>query len=67
MNKRNALQLIAAGALSVGAAGLLGACSEKKPEFRGVDITGADYARDVPLADHNGQPRSLQVSLDYAF
>lgn len=60
MNKRNALQLIASGALSISAVGLLGACSEKKPEFRGVDITGADYARDLPLTDHNGQQRSLQ-------
>jgi protein SCO1/2 len=25
-----------------------------------VDITGADYARDIPLTDHNGQKRSLQ-------
>ena len=25
-----------------------------------MDITGADYARDIPLTDHNGQKRSLQ-------
>lgn len=25
-----------------------------------MDITGADYARDFPLADHNGQARRLQ-------
>jgi thiol-disulfide isomerase/thioredoxin len=25
-----------------------------------VDITGADYARDIPLTDHNGQQRSLK-------
>ncbi len=60
MNKRNALQLIAVSALSVGAVAFLGACSEKKPEFRGVDVTGADYARDIPLTDHNGRQRSLQ-------
>ena len=42
------------------AAGMLGACTEKKAEFRGVDITGADYARDFPLTDHNGQPRHLK-------
>ncbi|EER60775.1 electron transport protein SCO1/SenC [Acidovorax delafieldii 2AN] len=42
------------------ASALLSACSEKKTEFRGVDITGADYARDVPLTDHNGQKRSLK-------
>ncbi len=44
----------------MGASALLSACSEKKTEFRGVDITGADYARDVPLTDHNGQKRSLK-------
>ena len=44
----------------MGAGALFTACSEKKTEFRGVDITGADYARDIPLTDHNGQKRSLQ-------
>ena len=37
----------------------LGACSPDKPPFRGIDITGADYARDFKLADHNGQLRSM--------
>ena len=60
MQKRNALHLIAAGALSLCATGLLGACSEKKAEFRGVDVTGAEYARDIPLTDHNGQPRHIK-------
>ena len=61
MLKRNALKTIAVSALSIGAAGLFGACSEKKKaEFRGVDITGADYARDLPLTDHNGQARHIQ-------
>jgi protein SCO1/2 len=44
----------------MGAVGILGACSEKKPEFHGVDVTGADYARDLPLPDQNGQMRSLK-------
>lgn len=60
MQKRNALHLIAASAISVCATGLLGACSEKKAEFRGVDVTGAEYARDIPLTDHNGQPRHIK-------
>ena len=34
-------------------------CSEKKPQFRAIDITGADYARDFALPDHNGQMRSI--------
>ena len=40
-------------------AGLAG-CSPDKPAFRGVDITGADYARDFALPDQNGQIRSLK-------
>ncbi len=41
------------------AALMLGACSPDKPQFRSIDVTGADYARDFKLADHNGQLRSL--------
>jgi protein SCO1/2 len=60
MLKRNALKTIAVGALSISAAAIFSACSEKKAEFRGVDITGADYARDIPLTDHNGQARHIK-------
>ena len=31
-----------------------------RPSFKGVDITGAEYARDFALTDHNGQPRSIK-------
>ena len=60
MLKRNALKTIAVSALSISAAGIFSACSEKKAEFRGVDITGAEYARDLPLTDHNGQERHIK-------
>ncbi len=60
MKKRNALKLMAASALIAGAAGLISACSESKPKFTAIDITGADYARDFALTDHNGRPRSLK-------
>ena len=33
--------------------------SAPKQAFRGVDITGADYARSLSLPDQNGQLRSL--------
>jgi len=36
------------------------ACSENKPQFKAIDLTGADYARDFQLTDHNGQQRSLK-------
>ena len=60
MLKRNALKLIAASALSISAAAVLTACSPDGPAFRGVNITGADYARDFSLTDHNGQVRSIK-------
>ncbi len=59
MLKRNALKKIAVSALSISAAGIFSACSEKKAEFRGVDVTGADYAKDLPLTDHHGKARHL--------
>jgi len=60
MRKRDALRFIALSALPAGAAGLLAACSEDRPQFQSVDITGADYAKDFALPDHNGQTRRLQ-------
>lgn len=61
MNKRTALKRVAACALYAGAGGWLAACSKETPlAFQGVDLTGAEYARDLPLPDHNGQPRHLK-------
>jgi protein SCO1 len=41
-------------------AATLAACSPDKPAFKGVDITGADYAKDFALTDQNGQLRTLK-------
>jgi len=61
MHKRNFIKTIAAGALSVGAGAVFVACTEApKPAFKGVDITGGDYARDLPLTDQFGQQRHLK-------
>ncbi|MGD9772651.1 SCO family protein [Diaphorobacter sp.] len=60
MYKRDALKTIAASALWISAAGIFSACSPKGPKFQGIDLTGAEYARDLLLPDHNGQPRSLK-------
>jgi protein SCO1/2 len=60
MNKRNTLKLIAASAFLTVATGLLSACSENAPKFAAIDVTGADYARDFALTDHNGQARTLK-------
>jgi len=35
-------------------------CGLDKPAFRGVDITGADYAQGFELSDQNGQVRTLK-------
>ena len=45
--------------LLTAAALTLAACSADKPQFKSIDITGADYARDFKLADHHGQLRSM--------
>jgi protein SCO1/2 len=38
---------------------LLGACTDKGPAFASIDVTGADYAKDFELTDHNGALRRL--------
>jgi protein SCO1/2 len=60
MNRRNALSSMTAGLLVAGAGGLLAACTEPKPPFQAVDVTGAEYARDFQLPDQNGQTRSMK-------
>lgn len=37
----------------------IAACAQEKPAFKNVDITGAEYARQFELTDHNGQKRTL--------
>ena len=60
MKKRNALKIIAVYASSTWATGIISACSESKPAFSSVDVTGADYAKDFALTDHNGQPKNIK-------
>lgn len=59
MKRRNLLSL-AAALLAAGGSLSLGGCSDKAPSFVSIDITGADYARDFSLVDHNGKTRSLR-------
>ncbi|WP_019430540.1 SCO family protein [Limnohabitans sp. Rim47] len=47
----------------VGSVSTFVGCGQEKPAFRGVDITGADYAQGWELSDQNGQVRTLK---DYA-
>ena len=59
MKRRNALFAASASLLALSVGGLA-ACSETKAQLHGVDLTGADYAKDFQLTDHNGQVRSLK-------
>lgn len=60
MNKRSTLKYLATLGLLAGASGLMSACSDKKQSFAAIDVTGADYARDFSLTDHNGQTRTIR-------
>jgi len=52
-------RLFGACALTISLVGL-SACPEPKPAFKAVDITGADYAKELNLTDQNGQVRKLK-------
>ena len=59
--RRRCLQAVAIAS----AAALIAGCdgntpgAAPKPTFKGVDITGAEYARSLALTDVDGQPRTL--------
>ncbi|MDR6858308.1 SCO family protein [Variovorax guangxiensis] len=59
MNKRHALRLLAWTGLAAVAGTGLSACTDRKPSFNAVDITGADYAKGFTLADADGRQRTL--------
>lgn len=58
MNKRQALRALAVGAGAVLGLHLSG-CTEAKPTFHAVDMTGADYAKNFALTDADGKARTL--------
>lgn len=61
MDKRGALRALGAATLAATAVFTLTACNKNsRPSFQGVDVTGAEYAKDLPLPDVNGQRRSLK-------
>jgi protein SCO1 len=51
---RRSFGMLALSAAMIG----LSACADK-PSFRNTDITGAEFAREFALTDHNGQARTL--------
>jgi protein SCO1/2 len=60
MQRRSVFQFIAGAALVASTASLVAACSESKPQFSAIDMTGADYAKDFNLPDQDGRMRSLK-------
>ena len=61
-HKRDALKRIALWGATAASVAVLAACSPsaKAPKFNGIDVTGADYAKDFPLPDQDGKTRSIK-------
>lgn len=58
--RRRVLKVAAMGTTALLSVGFLAACSPDKPQFKSIDLTGADYAQGFKLQDHNGKERSLK-------
>ena len=54
MQRRHVLQL------ALSAPVLASGCGENKPQFASIDLTGADYGKQLQLPDTEGRMRSLQ-------
>jgi protein SCO1 len=59
-DRRRAIKTLASIASLSMASSLLAGCSPDKPQFKSIDLTGADYAQGFSLADQNGQLRTLK-------
>jgi protein SCO1/2 len=53
------LSALASATLGLAACDKLGLGGSSKPGFKGIDLTGADYAREFQLTDQHGQTRTL--------
>ena len=51
---------VLASLIGVPALFALSACTDTAAKFTAVDVTGAQYARDFELTDHNGQVRHMK-------
>jgi protein SCO1/2 len=59
MQKREFLRCVITTTAAAGAVALMTGCSQSKPSFAAIDLTGADYAKNFELTDQNGQVRHL--------
>lgn len=69
LHKRHTLKTLGTLALAAAFAGGLAACSDEKSakqasSFKGIDLTGADYARDFSLPDADGRLRTISEFKD---
>ena len=60
MDKRTIFKLMAACVVMPALTLPLAGCFESKPSFTSIDVTGADYAKDFALTDHNGKTETLK-------
>ncbi len=61
MDKRRMLQgLLATGLVAGMGLGLAGCSRQQEVKLQGVDVTGAEYAKDFPLPDADGKLRSIK-------
>ena len=58
--RRHAVKTLAGVVALSMTSGLLIGCAPDKPQFKSIDLTGANYAQGFSLTDHNGQVRSLK-------
>lgn len=59
-DRRRAVAALTGMAALFAASSLLTGCTPEKPQFKSIDLTGADYARDFSLVDQNGQLRTVK-------
>ncbi|MDB5742761.1 MAG: electron transport protein SCO1/SenC [Polaromonas sp.] len=58
--RRQVAKTLASLALLPVFSGLVAGCSPDKPQFKSIDLTGADYAKGFSLSDAHGQQRTLK-------
>jgi len=58
--RRRAVKTLAGLAALFMTSGVLMGCTPDKPQFKSIDLTGADYAQGFSLFDHNGQLRTIK-------
>ncbi len=59
MQKRKFLRCLITTTAAAGVVALMTGCSQSKPSFAAIDLTGADYAKNFELTDQNGQVRHM--------